>query len=136
MPHIFTYGSLMFDPVWTGVVDCSYDRCEAILHGYDRKEIRGEIYPAIVPSSEHSQVRGMLYLDVSAEDLAKLDRFEGDYYFRKSEPVATRDTAIIFAEVYVLKEEYYPIISHRNWDPVHFRTTGIHLFIHRFTGKK
>jgi gamma-glutamylcyclotransferase (GGCT)/AIG2-like uncharacterized protein YtfP len=132
MVNVFTYGSLMFDPVWSRVVAGSYERCEGILQGYDRKGVRNEIYPVIVPSAAESQVQGLVYLDVSAADLALLDRFEGLYFFRKPEQVITADKAILSAEVYVLKEEYYTIISPREWDPVHFSTTGIYFFIHRY----
>jgi len=132
MPNVFTYGSLMFAPVWSRVVVSSYDRCEAILPGYDRIGVRDEVYPVIIPSAFHSQVEGIVYLDVSTSDLGRLDQFEGEYYFRKTEQVITFDIAKLPAEVYVLKEEYYAILSHREWDPVHFSTTGIHFFMHSY----
>ena len=132
MVHIFTYGTLMFDPVWSRVVAGSYARCEAILPAYDRKAVREEVYPVIVPSSLQSQVQGVVYLDVSTSDLARLDQFEGEYYLRKTEQVVTTDKNILAAEVYVLKEEYFMIISPDEWDPVYFSTTGIHYFMHRY----
>jgi gamma-glutamylcyclotransferase (GGCT)/AIG2-like uncharacterized protein YtfP len=131
MPNVFTYGSLMFDPVWSKVVEGSYDRCEAVLQSYDRKGVRNEVYPVIVPSASYSQVQGLVYLDVSASDLARLDQFEGEYYFRKTEQIVTSDMTILPAEIYVLKEEHYAILSPRAWDPEYFSTTGIHLFMHR-----
>jgi gamma-glutamylcyclotransferase (GGCT)/AIG2-like uncharacterized protein YtfP len=135
MPHVFTYGSLMFDTVWSRVVAGSYDRCEVILQGYDRKGVVGEVYPVIVPSTVHSQVPGIIYLDVSLSDLARLDVFEGEYYFRRTEQVVTEKMETIPAELYVLKEEYYAIISPRKWDPVLFSTRGIHDFLLRYMDK-
>lgn len=132
MPHVFTYGSLMFDSVWARVVAGSYDRFESILQGYERKGVRDEVYPVIVPSAGHSQVKGIVYPDVSSSDLAKLDQFEGEYYYRKTERITSNDMAGLSAEVYVLKEEYYSIISSRDWDPVYFSTTGIHFFMHTY----
>ena len=132
MVSVFTYGSLMFDPVWSRVVAGSYERCEAILQGYDRKAVRGETYPVLIPSSALSQVQGVVYCNVSSADLARLDHFEGEYYFRKTEQIITKEKKAFPAEVYVLKEEYYNIISHKEWDPVHFCTTGIHFFLHSF----
>lgn len=131
MFHVFTYGSLMFDSVWSRIVAGSYDRSAAILQGYDRKGLLGEEYPVIVPSSAHSQVEGIVYHEVSPDDLTRLDLFEGDYYFRKTEQVVTEKMVIIPAEIYVLKEEFYTLISPRKWDPLHFSTTGIHYFIHK-----
>jgi hypothetical protein len=121
----------MFDTVWSRVVTGSYDRSEALLRGYDRKGLLGEVYPVIVPSSVLSQVQGIVYHDVSLSDLTRLDLFEGEYYFRKTEQVVTEKMMIIPAEIYILKEEYYTLISPWKWDPVHFSTTGIHYFIHK-----
>lgn len=132
MVHVFTYGSLMFDPVWTRVVAGTYDSCEAILAGYDRKGIIGEVFPALVPSTPYSQVHGILYRSVEASDLNALDRFEGEYYFRRTAQVVTVDKEILSAEAYVLKEEYYMLLSAEDWDPVYFSTTGIHIFIHSY----
>ena len=132
MAHVFTYGSLMFDRVWSEVVEGSYDRAESILQGYDRKSVRDEVYPVIVPASPFSQVEGIIYFDISAVDLARLDRFEGEYYFRKTVEVITVDTIKMPAEVYILKEEYYSIISFEKWDPVHFSSTGIHFFMQSY----
>jgi len=131
MTHVFTYGSLMFDTVWSRVVADSYDRSEAILQGYDRKGVLGEVYPVIVPSSASSRVEGIVYRDVSLADLARLDQFEGEYYFRKTALVVTEEMETLAAEIYVLKEEYYTIISPREWDLDYFSTTGIHYFIHK-----
>jgi len=130
MVNVFTYGSLMFAPVWSRVVANSYEKFKAILQGYDRKAVQGETYPVIIPSSPTSQVEGIVYLNISLSDLARLDHFEGKYYFRKTEQIFAEGKNTFPAEVYVLKEEYYGIMSLKEWDPVHFSTTGIHFFLH------
>jgi len=134
MTNIFTYGTLMFDEVWSRTVEQGYERSESLLQGYDRKCVRGEVYPVLVPSSPASQVQGITYRNVSASDLARLDEFEGEYYFRKTEQVISLDKTILPADVYVLKEEYYSIITPREWDPVYFITKNIHVFIHQYLG--
>jgi gamma-glutamylcyclotransferase (GGCT)/AIG2-like uncharacterized protein YtfP len=134
MNNIFTYGSLMFDRIWTRIVDGNYRKTEAVLSGYDRKGVKGEVYPAIYPSSIHSQIQGIVYLEVSAADLAKVDIFEGEYYYRKIEKVLTLDNRRVTAGVYVLKEEYYPLISHWEWDAVQFEKSSIHHFLADYTG--
>jgi len=134
MFNVFTYGSLMFDAVWSRVAQGSYERCEAILQGYERTGVRDEVFPVLVPSSPGSQVQGLVYLDVSEPDLVRLDEFEGDYYFRKTVKIFMLDRKVIPAEAYILKEEYYSLVSPNKWDPVYFSTTGIQHFIHRFMG--
>lgn len=130
--NVFAYGSLMFDPVWSRIVSNSYDREEGILTGYDRKSVRGEVYPVIIPSSPHSQVQGIIYHKVSSSDLARLDLFEGEYYDRRKEEVVTLDATMVSADVYVLKPEYYWIISSKAWDPIQFSNKDIYHFIQHY----
>ncbi|KAI9818360.1 MAG: hypothetical protein M1826_001382 [Phylliscum demangeonii] len=54
----------------------------AILPDYCRHRVRHCDYPAIVPAPG-SSVRGTLVRGLTASDLARLDRFEGDQYERK-----------------------------------------------------
>ena len=135
MVHVFTYGSLMFDPVWSKVVnDTGYERHEAILQGFERKKVQHEVYPVIVPGAALSQVPGIVYFDVSSDDLERLDHFEGEYYFRKTVQVVTLDARMLTAEAYVLKPEFYGIIAPGEWDPVKFSHSGIHYFMHNYLG--
>ena len=41
LQHVFTYGSLMFEPVWGGVVAGRYRSMPAVLPGYRRQRVRG-----------------------------------------------------------------------------------------------
>lgn len=134
MTNIFTYGTLMFEEIWSQVVTGEYRRFPAILDGYDRKMARDEEYPVLYPHTPSSQVEGFVYLDVSDADLEKLDYFEGEYYFRKSEDVLVLESGKMPAAVYVLKEEYYSIISNKNWDPDYFKAQGIDLFKNKDDG--
>ena len=134
MTHIFTYGSLMFDQIWRRVVAGDYQKTTAVLKGYDRKRVRGESYPVIYPSAIHSQVPGIVYFNVSAADLEKLDIFEGEYYDRKNALVATHEGKKISAAVYVLREEFYPIISFEDWDAAHFEKVDMQRFIDSYIG--
>ena len=134
MVNIFTYGTLMFAEIWSRVVVGEYDKSPAILNGYDRKLARGEIYPVLFPSTAFSLVEGTVYIGVTDADLQEIDSFEGEYYSRQSAEVLVREAAKLPVQVYVLKEEYYSIISHKNWDPARFRIDGTQLFLNRFTG--
>ncbi|MCJ1285444.1 hypothetical protein MMC26_004784 [Xylographa opegraphella] len=62
----------------------------AILEGYSRHKVRGCDYPAIIPSSTSStsaqgihSVRGTLVTGLSAQNVFRLDVFEGDEYNRQ-----------------------------------------------------
>jgi gamma-glutamylcyclotransferase (GGCT)/AIG2-like uncharacterized protein YtfP len=79
--HVFTYGSLMFAEVWQRVVRGQYAACAATLDGYRRFAVRDETYPGIVVSKGNS-VAGLVYTDVDAADVTRLDQFEGELYDR------------------------------------------------------
>ncbi|KAH6638733.1 hypothetical protein C7974DRAFT_306053 [Boeremia exigua] len=54
----------------------------AVLHGYQRRRVRGADYPAIVPA-EGGEVRGVLVEGLSEGDVWRLDVFEGGEYVRR-----------------------------------------------------
>ena len=98
--NVFTYGSLMFEEVWRAVVAGSYRSQAATLHDHRRYAIAGLSYPAIV-AMPGERVAGLLYLDVSMDDLARLDAFEGDEYRRDALPVLRASGETVSAWTYV-----------------------------------
>lgn len=100
--HVFTYGSLMFFEVWTRVVEGDYRSMRAHLDGHARFEVREQTYPGMV-AQQNSQVEGVLYLDVDAADLARLDHFEGDDYVRATLEVACDDGIARASETYLYR---------------------------------
>ncbi|SNS11625.1 Uncharacterized conserved protein YtfP, gamma-glutamylcyclotransferase (GGCT)/AIG2-like family [Noviherbaspirillum humi] len=97
---IFTYGSLMFDPVWRRVVRGRYASAAAVLADHARYAVRDETYPGVVPQAGAS-VAGLLYFDVSADDVAALDAFEGNAYRRDQVTVTTADGKTYSAATYL-----------------------------------
>ena len=100
--HVFTYGSLMFPEVWARVVAGAYESMSATLAGHGRFAVQDEIYPGMVPRPG-SSVRGVLYLDVDATDLERLDRFETDDYRRLAVDVVGADGVVRMAETYIYR---------------------------------
>lgn len=133
MIHIFTYGSLMFDEIWSGVVEGTYDRLDGTLFGFERKSIRNEHYPAVIPGPITSSVEGVLYLDIQKEDLLRLDSFEGSFYRRQTVQIQT-DNNIFAAEAYILDPSYRHVLSDETWDPKRFEAEGIQSFISSYFG--
>ena len=127
--HVFTYGSLMFDPVWSKVVGSVYEKVTARLYGYKRRKIQGEIYPTVLPGTSRDHVDGIIYLNVSKSDLKTLDRFEGEYYQKEMAECGLTDGGNISAWVYVFKERYRNLVEDEPWDPVWFSEDGIHEFL-------
>jgi len=134
MPNIFTYGSLMFDAVWGSVVDGTYNCSSALLEGYIRKAIVSRLYPAVLAQPGSPGVAGILYFDVIAHDITRLDLFEGRLYTRKRQPVLLPERTRLMAEVYVIKDCYRHLVSEKDWDPDHFESTAIHSFMRNYIG--
>ncbi|KIF80124.1 gamma-glutamylcyclotransferase family protein [Noviherbaspirillum autotrophicum] len=98
--HVFTYGSLMFAPVWQRVVRGQYRAQPARLAGFARFAIAGETYPGMVAQAG-AAVDGVLYRDVDERDLAGLDAFEGEDYRRITVRVAPDAAATLEAQTYL-----------------------------------
>ena len=133
MIHVFTYGSLMFEQVWNEVVRGNYRSCPGTVSGFVRLSIQQEHYPAMLPGPVSSKVEGVLYLDIDAEDLTRLDQFEGSIYARRDVQVMT-DNNIHAAQAYVLKDSYRNLVSKQEWDPEKFKDEGIHQFLGGYFG--
>lgn len=126
--NVFTYGSLMFSPVWANVVGKVYSQQNARLYGYKRRKIKGEIYPAVIPGTDGDYVDGIIYLDVDDNDIGRLDMFEGACYHKKLRECVLEDQSKAMAYVYVFKKAYQYLIEDKEWDPDWFAKAGLRLF--------
>ena len=132
--HVFTYGSLMFDRVWSKVIGSIYKKTGGRLYGYKRRKIRGEIYPALLPGTEADHVDGTIYLEVSLSDIKILDEFEGEYYQRDMLKCELADGSRAEAAVYVFKEQYRDLIEDKEWEPLWFAEAAIRTFLTEYEG--
>ncbi len=132
--HIFTYGSLMYREVWTLVVRGDYRSRPATLAGYQRKAVRGEVYPVALRAFPEDRIDGRVYLDVAPDDVGRLDTFEGKYYRRRIETVTISSGTMIEAGVFVLHPDYRQIAADEDWDAEHFERSGLPRFIKSHLG--
>ena len=133
MVNLFTYGSLMFAPVWQTLVSGRYDYESAQLYGFARFAVRGEEYPVIKPVNKSASVSGVVYLHVDDNDIARLDDFEGEYY-RGAKVQVTGNNGLVDAETYVLRRRFYSIASNQPWNEAQFAKTGIKGFMAQYKG--
>lgn len=115
--HVFTYGSLMFAPVWQRVVRGHYRFERARLDGFARFAITGETYPGMVVQPGAS-VAGILYFDVDQPDIAALDAFEGEDYRRDTVRVARDANGEVEAQTYIYLLPHK--LSSLSWQPESF----------------
>jgi gamma-glutamylcyclotransferase (GGCT)/AIG2-like uncharacterized protein YtfP len=98
--NIFTYGSLMFRVVWEQVVRGRCLSGKAMLEDHARYAISAATYPGMVAQAG-AGVEGILYRAVDAEDVARLDAFEGMEYRRTLVSVLLPDGTSVEAQTYI-----------------------------------
>ena len=99
--------------------------------GYARRSVKNDEYPVIFQANE--LVEGVVYYDITEEDMITLDAFEGEYYERKEVELLVKNEPV-HACVYVLKEHYFDIIDPKPWSEAHFATEGIKRFLANYKG--
>lgn len=132
--HLFAYGSLMFDEIWSKVVSGRYEKRQARLTGYSRREVAGETYPALVPGSPGDGVHGTVYFDLQPNDMERLDRFEGNQYRRKREVCQLSDGSQITVWVFLFRHEYGNRVTATEWRPEDFAKGGMATFLSGYRG--
>lgn len=133
--NIFTYGSLMFAEVWQDIVKLPYENQPAWLDGFRRTYILGDQYPVVLPRAGQKNLQGVVYFSVKEQDIARLDRFEGEHYYRRRvHPTILVDgqTQTIEADVYVLKPKYADLATLRPWDPELFKVRHLRHFLRTY----
>ena len=133
--HVFTYGTLMFPEVWQAVVGREFASVEGTASGYAIYRVRDAVFPGIVAASELDRVRGVVYLDVDPQSLARLDLFEDDFYRRETVWVECGDGQRRAANAYVIPPENCHVLTTETWLADQFVATGgLTTFINRFQG--
>ena len=131
--HVFVYGSLMSEKVWSIVVSKSYAKAWATLNGFTRKRIEDKVYPAIF-EEEGSSVRGIVYFNISEEDLENLDAFEGKDYSRKTVKAIDEDGAEIMCETYTANAALRNKCLSEDWDFNEFIQNDLLFFLEKYGG--
>jgi len=132
--NIFTYGTLMFSPVWDTVVKANCRASSAVLRGYCRRKIINDIYPVAFEGGDQDFINGIVYYDVEVEDINRLDEFEGTYYRRSLISAELKDQTPVQADVYIIKPRYQHLISSQEWNPEDFQQRCLSEFMSAFDG--
>ncbi|MCU4674878.1 gamma-glutamylcyclotransferase [Catenovulum sp. 2E275] len=133
MTNIFTYGSLMYAPVWQTIVAGNYHSEPACLDGFIRYGVKNEEYPVVKPNPQ-AQTQGLIYFNVNSQDLTRLDIFEGEYYQRQTKNLVLAKGETIQADCYILKPDYYDISDNLDWSIQKFEQVGLQNFLAKYNG--
>jgi gamma-glutamylcyclotransferase (GGCT)/AIG2-like uncharacterized protein YtfP len=131
--NIFTYGSLMFPSVMKAVTGREFPARKANVKNYVRFKVKGESYPGLTPL-KGAVTDGVLYMDVDALSVRRLDDFEGELYERTEIPADALYGQSLTAQTYVVKARYRDHLSSEEWDPEHFEKDDLRGFMASYQG--
>jgi gamma-glutamylcyclotransferase (GGCT)/AIG2-like uncharacterized protein YtfP len=126
--NLFTYGSLMFPEVWLPVAGGENAGVAATLSDHAALKVRGASYPGLVPAAGRTTA-GVLYLEVSAAAIDRLDVFEGSFYERTFVVVKTSEGADVTAFAYVVAPGHRHELEDTLWDAEEFRRLNLSGFL-------
>jgi len=117
--HLYTYGTLQVEAIIELIVGRPLRGAAARLEGYARYRVAGRVYPAIVEALG-SEVSGVLYSDLEAAELDRLDLYEGELYERREVSVWV-GSGRVAAATYVVRPELRHRLSSEAWDLAGFQ---------------
>jgi gamma-glutamylcyclotransferase (GGCT)/AIG2-like uncharacterized protein YtfP len=134
--HVFTYGTLMFPEVWQAVVGRQFASVGGHVSRFALYRVRDAVFPGILATTSAADVvRGVVYLDVDAAGVTRLDQFEDDFYRRETVTVGCVDGRICDADAYVVPPEKRGMLTEEPWSRDEFVARGdLQYFIARFAG--
>ena len=112
--NVFTYGTLMHPQVMRAVTAQKYPRQPAVLTGFARYRLRGEVYPGLTPV-EGAATAGILYRGLARGAIRKLDAFEGSLYHRTPVTVRLVSGDWVDAVTYVIVPSSRYRLSEQDW---------------------
>ena len=113
---LFAYGTLMDADVWSHVAQEKCESRPAVLHGYEARRLRGVTFPGLVECGG-GITPGLVYHDVSAAALARLDAYEDDFYERVPVPVILENGTTLMAEAYLMQPSRRDVVQAEKWLP-------------------
>ena len=112
--RLFCYGTLQIPDVFKAATGKTHKGIKAKLPGYAMYKVRNAGYPGVVRSS-NSETAGILYTNISEEDLELIDLFEGDFFTRKLLNVIQQSNKMCKAWVYILSDRNKDKLTNDPW---------------------
>ena len=123
---LFVYGTLQHPPLLEHLLGRAPALRPATLRGWRASRLRGRVYPGLVPA-DGASARGHL-LEVTDDELAILDRFEGPQYGRITVEVAA-DGGVVEVAAWRLREAHVALALDDDWDLDAFVTHDAPVFL-------
>lgn len=113
--HLFCYGTLELSPIMQVVAGRLFPALPAVLSGYRRLAVRGEVFPGIVVQAG-AEVDGTVYAGLTRAHLRLLDEYENAFYRRRLLRVRDAAGRLRMAWTYVVPGMYRHRLGASDWD--------------------
>ena len=132
MKNLFVYGALMYEEVWSRIVQGDFCKIKGQISGYRRLAVKNEEYPGLVVGD--GIVQGYIWLGLDEGNLARLDIFEGEYYERTPAIAVDKEGNSMDVNVYSFRKEFLGLLENNDWNVKEFEKYGLKKFISRYVG--
>jgi gamma-glutamylcyclotransferase (GGCT)/AIG2-like uncharacterized protein YtfP len=113
--NLFAYGTLMFPAIWLRIVGREFLAQPASVAGFAVYRVAGGVYPVMIAAEPSSRVEGLVFRDVDAVMLRRLDEYESDLYERTEVQAVLAGGQEIACVAYVLPEHNRSHASDEVW---------------------
>jgi len=117
--NVFVYGPLMLRDVVKAVVGRELTRRGATVNGYMQLRLMDQSQAALVPFPD-AVTEGVVYMDVDAESLRRMDAFLGKAFERGDVNVQVAEGEWVEAETHFFRLSRKKMLSAKPWDEDEF----------------
>jgi hypothetical protein len=121
--NLFVYGPLMLPEVIKAVAGHDFTRRGGAVSGYMQLRLKDRSQAALVPFPD-AVTEGVVYLDVDAEALSRMDEFQGKAFERGEVNVQVADGEWVEAETHLFRLIRKRELSAKPWEEEEFRKKG------------
>jgi len=127
--NLFTYGTLMIPEVIRAVLKRSPDVYQrASLSDHICRTLTDESFPGVKPLRDET-TPGLVYQNLSEDDLKALDEYEGELFQRTKVTVLTNDGNRAIAWCFLIKPQYEHLLSNNAWNWEQFIEEGLASYV-------
>ncbi|PRW18406.1 AIG2 [Chlorella sorokiniana] len=124
----FVYGTLQYPQVLQALISRVPRMEPAVIRGYQRHSIRGQVFPGTVPAAADSCVSGLVLFDLQPAEMEILDEFEGDEYYKQAVAAELASGGTADTIVYLWQDSLRPLL-YGEWDPEDFRERELERYV-------
>ena len=129
--HLFCYGTLVFPEIMRRVSGARTTGSPATLAHFACYAVRGAVYPGII-FEQGARIHGIVYDGITAAQLQRIDRYEGDDYVRQRVLVSETDGRLCRAWAYVIRPGAVDRLTDECWDSALFARHYLASYLREF----